>query len=188
VRNLELELEPASSKASELENAPKEEERAKETARARARESDYLNVIHGLEGACRTWIHKPAPAKACGSHRDGIGLRVFVALHVHKANHCFVPLRAIVAHDLRMISEFIERAVHDGINALLHHVCLCKRRLHLGVHVLRICMADDFAGCAKLCFFRPLKVAKMIDLLLFLQKQNLAYAVYQFGSVLSLPD
>ncbi len=28
----------------------------------------------------------------------------------------------------------------------------------------------------------------MIVLLLFLQKQNLAYAVYQFGSVLSLPD
>ncbi len=28
----------------------------------------------------------------------------------------------------------------------------------------------------------------MIILLLFLQKQNLAYAVYQFGSVLSLPD
>ena len=28
----------------------------------------------------------------------------------------------------------------------------------------------------------------MIILLLFLQKQNLVYAVYQFGSVLSLPD
>jgi hypothetical protein len=28
----------------------------------------------------------------------------------------------------------------------------------------------------------------MIVLLLFLQKQNLAYSVYQFGSVLSLPD
>jgi len=28
----------------------------------------------------------------------------------------------------------------------------------------------------------------MIVLLLFLQKQNLAFAVYQFGSVLSLPD
>ncbi len=28
----------------------------------------------------------------------------------------------------------------------------------------------------------------MIGLLLFLQKQNLAYAVYHFGSVLSLPD
>ncbi len=28
----------------------------------------------------------------------------------------------------------------------------------------------------------------MIILLLFLQKQNLAFAVYQFGSVLSLPD
>ena len=31
-------------------------------------------------------------------------------------------------------------------------------------------------------------VQMMIVLLLFLQKQNLAYAVYQFGSVLSLPD
>ena len=30
--------------------------------------------------------------------------------------------------------------------------------------------------------------AMMIVLLLFLQKQNLAFAVYQFGSVLSLPD
>ena len=28
----------------------------------------------------------------------------------------------------------------------------------------------------------------MMILLLFLQKQNLAFAVYQFGSVLSLPD
>ena len=29
---------------------------------------------------------------------------------------------------------------------------------------------------------------QMMILLLFLQKQNLAFAVYQFGSVLSLPD
>ena len=35
----------------------------------------------------------------------------------------------------------------------------------------------------------PRQLAEMmIVLLLFLQKQNLAYAVYQFGSVLSLPD
>jgi hypothetical protein len=31
-------------------------------------------------------------------------------------------------------------------------------------------------------------VLVMMILLLFLQKQNLAFAVYQFGSVLSLPD
>ena len=31
-------------------------------------------------------------------------------------------------------------------------------------------------------------LAMMMILLLFLQKQNLAFAVYQFGSVLSLPD
>ena len=35
---------------------------------------------------------------------------------------------------------------------------------------------------------KPTNLRLMIVLLLFLQKQNLAYAVYQFGSVLSLPD
>jgi hypothetical protein len=35
--------------------------------------------------------------------------------------------------------------------------------------------------------FSPVVIMMMI-LLLFLQKQNLAFAVYQFGSVLSLPD
>ena len=33
-----------------------------------------------------------------------------------------------------------------------------------------------------------LRALMMMILLLFLQKQNLAFAVYQFGSVLSLPD
>ena len=32
------------------------------------------------------------------------------------------------------------------------------------------------------------RLLMMMILLLFLQKQNLAFAVYQFGSVLSLPD
>jgi hypothetical protein len=62
-----------------------------------------------------------------------------------------------------MISEFIVRAARDGINTLLHHACLCKRRLDLGVHGLRICLDDDFAVSAKLCFFRPLKVAKCLS-------------------------
>ena len=41
-----------------------------------------------------------------------------------------------------------------------------------------VCAANGAGGAMEM----------MIILLLFLQKQNLAFAVYQFGSVLSLPD
>jgi hypothetical protein len=46
-----------------------------------------------------------------------------------------------------------------------------------------------FGSAENTCLPRRMRAfMMMIVLLLFLQKQNLAYAVYQFGSVLSLPD
>jgi hypothetical protein len=52
-----------------------------------------------------------------------------------------------------------------------------------------VAVKEDTAAVTKLLFVRLIsKDLMMMILLLFLQKQNLAFAVYQFGSVLSLPD
>jgi hypothetical protein len=69
-------------------------------------------------------------------------------------------------------------------------VCVCVwvlERVCVPVRVCGECGRVCASVCACTCVWGAC-VRVMMVLLLFLQKQNLAFAVYQFGSVLSLPD
>ena len=81
----------------------------------------------------------------------------------------------VVDKDTEYLANFNTKSRHNPVDLLRAYVNTTgKRSRYLRVDGAKEFVSDD--------------MVMMIILLLFLQKQNLAFAVYLLGSVLSLPD